>query len=192
MTIQRIGGIHTCLKKSTAAFCKLSIITQSLLQTTNKTFHGTLPLRYLYYTYDTHSISWHVLVISSVVTEKSMVIFHLDLDCFYCQVEMKRLSLDRTRPMAVRQWTGLVAVNYPARDRGVKRFMRLQEARRACPEINFVHVPTYGPGDENWQYYLEPDKQTHKVSLDVYRAASQSIFTLIAERFPLLIVQKVQ
>ena len=49
------------------------------------------------------------------------VVIHLDLDCFYAQVEAKRLGIDGSVPLAVQQWSGLIAVNYPARHKGVKR-----------------------------------------------------------------------
>ena len=42
-------------------------------------------------------------------------ILHLDLDCFYAQVESKRLGLSADVPLAVQQWGGLLAVNYAAR-----------------------------------------------------------------------------
>lgn len=48
----------------------------------------------------------------------SRVIVHLDLDCFYCQVEQKRLGIPRDVPMCVQQWNGLIAVNYAARAAG--------------------------------------------------------------------------
>jgi nucleotidyltransferase/DNA polymerase involved in DNA repair len=49
------------------------------------------------------------------------VIIHLDLDCFYAQVEQQRLQLPREDPIAVQQWGSILAVNYPARKEGVKR-----------------------------------------------------------------------
>ncbi len=49
------------------------------------------------------------------------VIIHLDLDCFYAQVEHERLKIPREEPLAVRQWASVIAVNYPARKCGVKR-----------------------------------------------------------------------
>lgn len=69
------------------------------------------------------------------------MIAHLDLDCFYAQVEQRRLGLGplpytstESRPVAVQQphgpvgsstcfvfrWDGLIAVNYAARAAGVK------------------------------------------------------------------------
>ena len=73
------------------------------------------------------------------------VICHLDLDCFYCQVEQRRLGVDgSTTPLAVQQWSGLIAVNYPARRAGVKRGHTAEQAKALCPQIRLVHVETLG------------------------------------------------
>jgi hypothetical protein len=37
------------------------------------------------------------------------VILHIDLDCFYAQVEHLRLHIPLTVPLAVRQWNNLIA-----------------------------------------------------------------------------------
>ena len=37
------------------------------------------------------------------------VILHLDLDCFYAQVEHNRLKIPLSVPLAVQQWNGLIA-----------------------------------------------------------------------------------
>lgn len=117
------------------------------------------------------------------------IILHADLDCFYCQVERIRLSLPDTQPMAVQQWHGVIAVNYPARARGVTRHSRLDECLTKCPEMVFVHVPTYSiraPG-EVFRYAAKgatesepvprcPDRSEHKASLAPYRKASALIF----------------
>ena len=39
----------------------------------------------------------------------SRTILHLDLDCFYAQVEHNRLGIPLTVPLAVQQWNGLIA-----------------------------------------------------------------------------------
>ncbi|KAG1709713.1 hypothetical protein DVH05_020367 [Phytophthora capsici] len=49
------------------------------------------------------------------------VIIHLDLDCFYAQVEQRRLGIPDGQPLAVQQWGSLLAVNYDARKFGVER-----------------------------------------------------------------------
>ena len=78
------------------------------------------------------------------------VVIHLDLDCFYAQVEAKRLGIDPSTPLAVQQWSGLIAVNYPARRLGVKRHLTVAEAKRLVPELVCVHVETRG-GDGRLQ-----------------------------------------
>lgn len=49
------------------------------------------------------------------------MVVHLDLDCFYAQVEQRRLGLPAHEPIAVQQWGSLLAVNYVARGFGVQR-----------------------------------------------------------------------
>ncbi|KAI9493499.1 hypothetical protein BDB00DRAFT_374221 [Zychaea mexicana] len=108
----------------------------------------------------------------------SRCIVHIDLDCFYCQVEQVRLGLSSEEPVAVQQWHGLIAVNYAARKAGVQRMANVVEAKKACPDITFVHVATYGPDDQEPHYYPNPNRSTHKVSLDPYRQASKRIFAI--------------
>ena len=54
------------------------------------------------------------------------VVIHVDMDCFYAQVEHRRLKVPLSQPLAVQQWEGLIAVNYAARAKGVTRHMRVQ------------------------------------------------------------------
>ena len=48
-----------------------------------------------------------------------------------CQVqfEMKRLGIDKTLPVGVVQWAGMIAINYPARKFGITRHMSFEEVR---------------------------------------------------------------
>ncbi|KAI9593036.1 hypothetical protein BDF19DRAFT_176689 [Syncephalis fuscata] len=101
------------------------------------------------------------------------VILHVDLDCFYCQVEQVRLGLDPKKPLAVQQWQGLIAVNYPARRAGVSN--SVAEALKHCPDIRMVHVATYAGDGQPAAYHERPRRQTHKVCLDSYRRASKRI-----------------
>ncbi|GLU08634.1 hypothetical protein SLE2022_255340 [Rubroshorea leprosula] len=76
----------------------------------------------------------------------SRVIAHIDLDCFYVQVEQRKQPQLRGLPTAVVQyneWKGgaLIAVSYEARKFGVKRSMRGEEAKEVCPQIQLVQVP---------------------------------------------------
>ncbi|GFR09512.1 DNA polymerase eta [Trichonephila clavata] len=68
------------------------------------------------------------------------------MDCFYVQVEQKRCPEYLDKPCAVVQYNtwkggGIIAVNYEARARGVKRFGRGEDAQRQCPDIHLFSVP---------------------------------------------------
>ena len=94
------------------------------------------------------------------------VIAHFDLDCFYCQVERSLDDSLKEMPTGVCQYdpferdgvstrdaigdrkthlmrpganNSLIAVSYEARKRGVKRNMKIGEARRCCP-VRFAVV----------------------------------------------------
>ncbi|KAL1502649.1 hypothetical protein ABEB36_007763 [Hypothenemus hampei] len=74
------------------------------------------------------------------------IIVLIDMDCFYCQVEENLNANWKGKPLAVvqyNQWRGggIIAVNYPARDQGVTRHMRGDEARKKCPDIILAKVP---------------------------------------------------
>lgn len=113
-------------------------------------------------------------------------IVHLDMDCFYAQVEQRRLGLGlppwtskESVPLAVQQWDGLIAVNYAARACGVKRGMRAGEAAQVCPGIELVHVETLA-GDGSAASGADPDRRTQKACLRRYRQASEEVFAIFA------------
>jgi len=109
-------------------------------------------------------------------------IIHVDLDAFYCQVEHVRLNIPLDIPLCVQQWQGLIAVNYAARDKGIKRHSTVQEALEKCPELKLVHVATYAHGESMPKYHTQGiTYQTHKVSLDFYRKASARIMTILSK-----------
>ena len=133
---------------------------------------------------------------------KRKVIIHLDLDCFYAQVEMNRLGVPYEDPFVVVQWGGLIAVNYAARAFGVSRFGPNGSLDKALELVNnsgsqqlsYCHVATYAHGEKEYHYHMDhvahtssaktPNrwamrKDTHKVALQPYRLASQKIFELL-------------
>ena len=117
-------------------------------------------------------------------------ILHLDLDCFYAQVESKRLGLPEDEPLAVQQWGGLLAINYAARAFGIKRGMRVEEAMTLCPALRTPHVPLVGGdggaggGGGGGGSADEPDRSQAKVSLERYRTESTKIFALLESLAP--------
>ncbi|KEF61895.1 DNA polymerase eta subunit [Exophiala aquamarina CBS 119918] len=118
----------------------------------------------------------------------------IDYDAFYAQCEMVRLGVGETRPLAVQQWQGLIAINYPARDFGLNRHVTVAEAKTKCPEIVVQHVATWREGDDKWAYRDDAAKhiQTDKVSLDPYRLESRKSLALVKEILPPAPIQKVE
>lgn len=117
------------------------------------------------------------------------VIAHIDLDAFYAQCETVRLGIDPAKPLAVQQWQGLIAINYPARAFGLSRHVTITEAKEKCPEIICQHVATWKEGDTKWSYSDDPTQTSkeiaiRKVSLDPYRIQSRKILALIKESLP--------
>ncbi|TVY83937.1 N-acetyltransferase eso1 [Lachnellula suecica] len=114
------------------------------------------------------------------------VIAHVDLDAFYAQCEMVRLGVAEDQPLAVQQWQGLIAINYPARKFGLNRHIAITEAKKLCPNLICQHVATWKEGDERWAYHDDAFQNiaTHKVSLDPYRLESRRILACIKETLP--------
>ncbi|KAK3110496.1 DNA-directed DNA polymerase eta rad30 [Teratosphaeriaceae sp. CCFEE 6253] len=103
--------------------------------------------------------------------------------------ETVRLGIDPARPLAVQQWQGLIAINYPARAFGLSRHVTITEAKEKCPEIICQHVATWKEGDAKWTYDLDgvdaaKEIATRKVSLDPYRIQSRRILALIKDCLP--------
>ena len=118
------------------------------------------------------------------------VIAHVDLDAFYAQCETVRLGIDPAKPLAVQQWQGLIAINYPARAYGLSRHVTITEAKEKCPELICQHVATWKEGDVKWSYSDGQDGDAakeiavRKVSLDPYRIESRKILATIKEFLP--------
>ena len=113
------------------------------------------------------------------------VIIHLDLDCFYCQVEQKRLGISRDVPCAVQQWSNLIAVNYKAREFGINRHLSAAEAKSLCPQLQCLHIPTFLLSEPTLPaaYHSNPTSARHKASLEPYRRASKEIFNILQDTF---------
>lgn len=84
-------------------------------------------------------------------------IIHIDLDCFYAQVEMVKNPKLSNVPLGVQQKNIVVTCNYLARDFGVKKCMLITDALKLCPNLTLVK------GED----------------LHVYRQFSSKVFTVI-------------
>lgn len=114
--------------------------------------------------------------------EMNRIIALIDLDCFYCQVEHKRLGIPKQIPLGVQQWNSLIAVNYAARDAGVKRGFSASEARKACPNIMLVHVQTIDKdGNTNDDASTQGrDRLKSKACLERYREESCKVVDIFS------------
>ncbi|GAA94107.1 uncharacterized protein L969DRAFT_46653 [Mixia osmundae IAM 14324] len=134
------------------------------------------------------TVTWRHLHSSQTftVTNPLRVIAHCDIDAAYSQFEIVRLGLDPSLPVAVQQWQGLIAINYPARKFGITRHETPIEAKKKCPHLILVHVATYMDSQPVSGYYDNPRPETHKVSLDPYRRESQKILKIFGDLCPLI------
>jgi DNA polymerase eta len=118
------------------------------------------------------------------------VVLHIDMDAFYCQVECRRLGLDREMPMCVQQWDGLIAVNYPAKSRGITRHMRARDAVKLVPDVRLVHVETIGDDEQSKLIEdsggVEDSNQrlSRKACLERYRLANLEILEVLHGEVP--------
>lgn len=74
-----------------------------------------------------------------VIIRHPRCIIHLDVDCFYAQVEMLRHPEHEGKPLGVQQKNMVVTSNYIARGYGIKKCMAIPEALRLCPELALVN-----------------------------------------------------
>lgn len=148
----------------------------------------------------------HILAPSFGVRHPLRVVALCDCNAFYANCEQVRLGIDPETPLVVQQWNLLIAVNYPAREFGISRMDKPDEARKRCPNLVVVHVATYAEGEMEPKYWKHPEIKTHKVrinnltcfgsltivhckiSLDLYRRESQKIITMFKDALPTGIV----
>ncbi|XP_004683969.2 PREDICTED: DNA polymerase iota [Condylura cristata] len=75
----------------------------------------------------------------STGTSSSRIIVHVDLDCFYAQVEMITNPELKGKPLGVQQKYLVVTCNYEARKLGVKKLMSVRDAKEKCPQLVLVN-----------------------------------------------------
>ncbi|CAH0728105.1 unnamed protein product, partial [Brenthis ino] len=94
---------------------------------------------------------------TDVSSDHSKSIIHIDVDCFYAQVEMVRKPELRSLPLGIQQKNIVVTSNYEARKYGIRKCMLVSDAQKICPNLKLVN------GED----------------LHDYRAASNKIFILL-------------
>uniref|UniRef100_A0A1B6LND2 UmuC domain-containing protein n=1 Tax=Graphocephala atropunctata TaxID=36148 RepID=A0A1B6LND2_9HEMI len=81
-------------------------------------------------------------------------IIHIDLDCFYAQVEMLKNPELSNKPVGIKQQHYVITSNYVAREYGVKKCMLITEALALCPKLVIVN------GEDLHDYRLISSKVT--------------------------------
>ncbi|KAK9877525.1 hypothetical protein WA026_018632 [Henosepilachna vigintioctopunctata] len=71
--------------------------------------------------------------------EHQRIIIHIDLDCFYAQVEILKNPELKNIPMGIQQKNIVVTSNYKAREFGIRKCMLLNEAMQLCPHLVLVN-----------------------------------------------------
>lgn len=137
---------------------------------------------------DTSVFTYRALSLLAQSSPKSplRVIALIDYDAFYAQCESVRLGISADVPVGVQQWDAIIALNYPARDRGLKRGISVEDAKTQCPDLVLQHVATWREGCATWDYRPEATIQpgTDKACLDPYRLESRKTLELMKRMLP--------
>lgn len=86
------------------------------------------------------------------------VIIHLDIDCFYAQVEEIRNPSLRDKPLGILQNNSVVTSNYVARGYGIHKMTYLKDALVKCPELVLVNGEDLTP-------YRQMSNKVHNILL---------------------------
>lgn len=84
-------------------------------------------------------------------------IIHIDLDCFYAQVEMLKNPELASKPVGIKQQHYVITSNYVAREYGIKKCMLITEALALCPKLVIVN------GEDLHDYRLMSNKITEVI-----------------------------
>lgn len=76
---------------------------------------------------------------NDVDSEHARCIIHIDIDCFYAQVEMILNPELRSVPLGIQQKNLVVTSNYEARKYGVQKCMLITDAQKVCPNLKLVN-----------------------------------------------------
>ena len=84
------------------------------------------------------------------------VVVHIDIDCFYAQVEMILNPSLCGKPVGIQQKNLVVTCNYEARSLGVEKLMSVKQAQQICPGLVLVL-------GEDLKKYREMSEQIYQV-----------------------------
>ena len=116
------------------------------------------------------------LVDSYSSNKNDRIVLLLDLDCFYAQCETVRLNLPQSLPLCLLQWNSALAVNYPAREYGIKRgdgFAEIQSKGKG--KVFALHLPVI-PMKQTLEKICNNTKETE--DQDVNENNDDSVLTM--------------
>lgn len=89
-------------------------------------------------------------------SSQDRIIALIDMDCFFCQVESREQPSLKGKPLVVCQNNVVLAVSYEAKARGIdrSRFLRSEEAKEICPDLQVVSSPVAHGKCDNTKYRL--------------------------------------
>lgn len=85
-------------------------------------------------------------------------IIHIDIDCFYAQVELLKQPNLASKPVGIKQKNIVVTSNYEARKYGIKKCELVSEALKKCPELILL-------SGEDLHDYRQASNQIHSFFL---------------------------
>jgi nucleotidyltransferase/DNA polymerase involved in DNA repair len=96
---------------------------------------------------------------------RQRVVAHIDLDCFFVQVERMRRPHLKALPIAVFQHQDIISVSYEARALGVRKHDNTQQVACKHPNVTLVSVAK--------------EEGTSKVSYKSYAATSDAVVAIL-------------
>ena len=76
---------------------------------------------------------------STTAKHENRIIVHVDIDCFYAQVEMILNPSLNGKPIGIQQKNIVVTCNYMARELGVQKLMSVKSAKEICPNLILIN-----------------------------------------------------
>ena len=131
---------------------------------------------------------------SQLISNKQKVYICVDVDSFFAQCDARKLGLDNSIPLVSVQWRLVISANYAARAFGVKNQMKLEDAKKLCPQMIISHADTFKTGEVILDPYQTDineklkshDKNKEKVSLEHYRSEADRIFSILEKYSPIV------
>jgi len=95
--------------------------------------------------------------------EGCRIVVHIDLDCFFVQVEQRKDPSLKNLPVAVQQHDDIICVSYEARKLGIRKKMLPTLALEKLPSLQLVHVPKLYGTKVSYLHYKQASNQVFQI-----------------------------